>query len=158
MWSGSLISALLGTVLPGPGTIYLEQDIQFKKPVRLGDTITLTIIVKDKRKDKPTAIFDCKGVNQRGEIVIERVATVLAPMEKIRVERAHLPPIEIYNHDHFEAIIKACRCMGAIRTAIVHPVSSNVSTNFIGHFVPYKAESYMVSCNALPCVNSLLIH
>ncbi|MFA1386101.1 bifunctional enoyl-CoA hydratase/phosphate acetyltransferase [Legionella pneumophila] len=126
MWSGSLISALLGTVLPGPGTIYLEQDIQFKKPVRLGDTITITLMVKDKHTNKPIVIFGCKGINQRGETVIEGLVTVLAPTEKMRVARAHLPPIEIYNHDRFEAIIKTCRCMAAVRTAIVHPVTSNV--------------------------------
>ncbi|HAT7823902.1 TPA: bifunctional enoyl-CoA hydratase/phosphate acetyltransferase [Legionella pneumophila] len=126
MWSGSLISALLGTVLPGPGTIYLKQDIEFRKPVRLGDTITITVIVKNKHTDKPVVIFDCKGVNQRGETVIEGLATVLAPTEKIRVARTQLPHIEIHRHDRFEAIIKACRCMGAIRTAIVHPVSASL--------------------------------
>ncbi|HAT9776990.1 TPA: bifunctional enoyl-CoA hydratase/phosphate acetyltransferase [Legionella pneumophila subsp. pneumophila] len=126
MWSGSLISTLLGTVIPGPGTIYLKQDIQFKKPVRLGDTLTITIIVKDKGANKPRVIFNCKGVNQHGETVIEGLATVLAPTKKVRVARTHLPSIEIHNHDRFEAIIKTCRCMGAIRTAIVHPVTANI--------------------------------
>ncbi|HHI9467124.1 TPA: bifunctional enoyl-CoA hydratase/phosphate acetyltransferase [Legionella anisa] len=126
MWSGSLISALLGTILPGPGTIYLEQDIKFKKPVRIGDNITITLIVQDKRADKPIVTFDCKGVNQRGEIVIEGLARVLAPTKKIRVPRANLPHIEIHNHDRFQAIIQSCQCMGAIRTAIVHPVKANV--------------------------------
>ncbi|MDW9174903.1 bifunctional enoyl-CoA hydratase/phosphate acetyltransferase, partial [Legionella pneumophila] len=126
MWSGSLISTLLGTIIPGPGTIYLKQDIQFKKPVRLGDTLTITIIVKDKGANKPRVIFNCKGVNQHGETVIEGLATVLAPTKKVRVARTHLPSIEIHNHDRFEAIIKACRCMGAVRTAIVHPVSMSV--------------------------------
>lgn len=50
MWTGGLISALLGTALPGPGTIYLGQDLKFKKPVHLGDTITITITVIDKEK------------------------------------------------------------------------------------------------------------
>ncbi|KTD53898.1 bifunctional enoyl-CoA hydratase/phosphate acetyltransferase [Legionella quateirensis] len=126
MWSGSLISTLLGTVIPGPGTIYLKQDIQFKKPVRLGDTLTITIIVKDKGANKPRVIFNCKGVNQHGETVIEGLATVLAPTKKVRVARTHLPSIEIHNHDRFEAIIKTCRCMSAIRTAIVHPVTANI--------------------------------
>lgn len=132
MWSGSLISALLGTILPGPGTIYLEQDIKFKKPVRIGDNITITLIVQDKRPDKPIVTpivtFNCKGVNQRGEIVIEGLATVLAPTKKIRVPRATLPHIEIHNHDRFQAIIQSCQCMETIRTAIVHPVKANVLT------------------------------
>jgi phosphate acetyltransferase len=59
MWTGSLISALLGTVLPGPGTIYLEQDIKFKKPARIGDTVFVTLVVRDKRADKPIVTFDC---------------------------------------------------------------------------------------------------
>lgn len=126
MWSGSLISALLGTVLPGPGTIYLEQDIKFKKPVRIGDNITITLMVQDKFPDKPIVIFNCKGVNQRGEIVIEGLATVLAPTKKIRVAKADLPHIEIHNHDRFKAIIESCKDMKPIRTAIVHPVKANV--------------------------------
>ena len=42
MWGASLISALLGTRLPGPGTIYLEQTLRFRRPVAVGDTITLS--------------------------------------------------------------------------------------------------------------------
>lgn len=51
MWSGGLISTVLGTELPGPGTIYLEQDMKFKKPVRLGDEVTVRVSVKSKRED-----------------------------------------------------------------------------------------------------------
>ncbi|CEK11556.1 bifunctional enoyl-CoA hydratase/phosphate acetyltransferase [Legionella hackeliae] len=126
MWLGSLISALLGTVLPGPGTIYLEQDIKFKKPVRIGDNITITLIVHDKGTDKPIVVFDCKGVNQRGETVFAGLATVLAPIKKIRVQRVNLPEIEIHNHDRFQAIIQSCEGMAAIKTAVVHPVKSVV--------------------------------
>ena len=59
MWSGSLISTLLGTVLPGPGTIYLEQNIKFKRPVRIGDTLTITLTVQDKFKEKAFVTFNC---------------------------------------------------------------------------------------------------
>ncbi|WED42396.1 bifunctional enoyl-CoA hydratase/phosphate acetyltransferase [Legionella cardiaca] len=155
MWSGSLISALLGTVLPGPGTVYLEQDIKFRKPVRIGDNITITLIVRDKFPHKAIVTFECKGVNQRGEIVIEGLATVLAPTKKIRVARADLPSIEIHNHDRFQAIIRSCQDMKAIRTAIVHPVKANVLTAvadavkaelilpiLIGPMVKIKAAAY----------------
>ncbi|MCW8399432.1 bifunctional enoyl-CoA hydratase/phosphate acetyltransferase [Legionella sp. PATHC038] len=126
MWSGSLISALLGTVLPGPGTIYLKQEIEFKKPVRIGDAITVTLIVRDKGTDKPIVTFDCKGVNQRGEVVVKGVAVVLAPIQKIRVARTQLPQVVIHRPDPFRRIIKSCKCIPAIRTAVVHPVQASV--------------------------------
>ncbi len=124
MWLGSLISALLGTLLPGPGTIYLEQSIKFKKPVRIGDTITVTLLVHDKRSDKPIVTFDCKGVNQHGETVVEGLATVLAPTKKIRLARAQLPHIEVHQ-DRFHDIIQSCEGTQAIFTAVVHPVKAS---------------------------------
>lgn len=126
MWSGALISTLLGTVLPGPGTIYLEQDIQFRKPVRIGDNLILTIIVRDKNPENHEVSFDCKGVNQKGEIVIEGLAKVIAPTKKLRVPRTELPHVEIHNHDHFNATIESCRNLPPIKTAVVHPVTANV--------------------------------
>ena len=45
MWSGALISTVLGTQLPGPGTIYLGQSLRFLKPVGLGDTVAVTLTV-----------------------------------------------------------------------------------------------------------------
>lgn len=126
MWAGSLIPALLGTVMPGPGTVYLEQDIRFKNPVRIGDTITMTLTVRDKRSDQPVVSLDCMGVNQLGDVIIEGLATVLAPTKKIRIERTHLPDVEIHNHDRFHSIIESCQNLAAIRTAVVHPVKAVV--------------------------------
>ncbi|KTC74495.1 bifunctional enoyl-CoA hydratase/phosphate acetyltransferase [Legionella birminghamensis] len=125
MWTGGLISALLGTALPGPGTIYLGQDLKFKKPVHLGDTITITITVIDKEKEKPIVVFNCMGKNQQGETVVEGVARVLAPTKKLKVARARLPDIEIHNHDRFEPIIRSCQAIGPIRTLVVHPVKAS---------------------------------
>jgi len=125
IWTASLISALLGTVMPGVGTIYLEQDIKFKKPVRIGDTITVTAIVRDKRPDKLIVALDCKAVNQRGEIVADGLATVLAPKDKLRVARATLPNIVVPRDSHFHTIIKSCQNLEALCTAIVHPVQAD---------------------------------
>ena len=49
LWGGALISSLLGNVLPGPGTVYRRQDLRFFRPVFVGDTVTLTITVTDKK-------------------------------------------------------------------------------------------------------------
>ena len=51
MWGGSLISTVLGTQLPGPGTIYVDQSLHFHRPVGLGDTITVTAKVPIGRRD-----------------------------------------------------------------------------------------------------------
>ena len=126
MWSGALISTLLGTVLPGPGTIYLEQDIQFKKPVHIGDNLTITIIVSNKNPTKKTVDFNCVGVNQKREKVIEGFAKVLAPTKKIRMVRTEPPHVEIQNHDQFNETIASCRDLPPVKTAIVHPVTAQV--------------------------------
>ncbi|MCL9684681.1 bifunctional enoyl-CoA hydratase/phosphate acetyltransferase [Legionella maioricensis] len=126
MWSGALISTLLGTVLPGPGTIYLEQDIQFKKPVHIGDNLIITITVSNKNPDTKTVEFNCVGVNQKGEKVIEGLAKVLAPTKKIRIARTEPPHVEIHNHDKFNETIASCRNLPPIKTAIVHPVTAHV--------------------------------
>lgn len=122
IWTASLISALLGTVIPGLGTIYLGQDIKFKKPVRIGDNITVTAVVRDKRPDKLIVTLDCMAVNQRGEVVADGLATVLAHKDKLRLERTALPNIIIPRHDRFHTIIESCKGLEALRTAVVHPV------------------------------------
>ena len=53
MWGAALISALLGTRLPGPGTIYLEQTLRFRRPVMLGDTITVSVTATDQGRRAP---------------------------------------------------------------------------------------------------------
>ena len=52
MWGASLISTLLGTRLPGPGTIYLEQTLRFRRPVTLGDTITVSVTATEKDPER----------------------------------------------------------------------------------------------------------
>src|SRR5215469_16276506 len=67
MWGGALISTVLGTELPGPGAIYLGQSLQFRLPVRLGDTITVSVRVVEKNTEKHRVTLDCQAKNQKGE-------------------------------------------------------------------------------------------
>lgn len=77
MLAGGLISAVLGTKLPGEGTIYLEQNLKFKKPVYFGDTLTATATVdKIIHVEKGIYHLDTVVTNQRGENVIEGYAVV----------------------------------------------------------------------------------
>lgn len=77
MLAASLISATLANDLPGPGTVYLSQSIQFKAPVYPGDTVTAVIEVKSVREDKPIATLTTTCVNQDNITVIEGEAVVL---------------------------------------------------------------------------------
>ena len=72
-----LISAVLGTKLPGEGTIYLGQELKFKKPVFLNDEITAIVELIELREEKHIAIFKSICVNQKGEEVITGTSTVL---------------------------------------------------------------------------------
>jgi acyl dehydratase len=94
MWSGSLISAALATVMPGPGTVYLEQSLAFKRPVKLDDTLTVTLSVLRKER-RNRVVFQCEVLNQNGEKVVTGEAKVVAPSEKISLRKPRLPKITI---------------------------------------------------------------
>ncbi len=77
MLTGSFISSVLGTRLPGEGTIYLEQNFKFKKPVYIGDTCTATVeVIEIINADKGIYKLDTKIVNQNGELVTDGYAVV----------------------------------------------------------------------------------
>ena len=98
MWGASLISTLLGTRLPGPGTIYLGQTLSFRRPVTIGDTITVSVTVASKDPERGRVVLDCRCVNQRGDTVIDGKASVLAPTEKVRRPRFVLPDVSLQEH------------------------------------------------------------
>lgn len=121
MWGGSLVSTVLGTQLPGPGTIYLGQDFTFLMPVALGDTVTVTVTAKEKRPEKHIVVFGCRCVNQRGEEVMIGTAVTMAPTEKIRRPRVTLPEVQLRRHDKYQQFIDRCTKLGPVATAVVHP-------------------------------------
>lgn len=123
MWTGALVSAVLGTKLPGPGTIYLGQDLKFLKPVSPGDTITATVTVKEKRPEKHIVLLDTICTNQHGVQVLSGTATVIAPATTIEWPRARVPDVSIRRHDRYDAFVMDARSRPAISAAIVHPCS-----------------------------------
>lgn len=76
MLSGSLFSAVLANDLPGQGSIYLGQTLQFVAPVFVGDEVTARVTVIAVREDKPIVTLETVCVNQRNEVVIKGEATV----------------------------------------------------------------------------------
>ncbi|MBU8542743.1 bifunctional enoyl-CoA hydratase/phosphate acetyltransferase [Roseomonas sp. ROY-5-3] len=124
MWTGALVSAVLGTRLPGPGTIYLGQELRFLKPVSPGDVVTATVTVREKRDAKRIVLLDTVCTNQKGENVLEGVATVIAPANAIAWPRTELPEISIRRHDRYDAFIERARGGQMLAAGIVHPCST----------------------------------
>ncbi len=122
MWGGALISAVLGTQLPGPGTIYLNQSLSFLRPVGLGDKVLVRVTVKEKITDKKQILLECECLNQDGEFIITGEARVIAPNEKVRRPRVILPEVHLHEHGaHYEKLLESTKDISPIRVAVVHP-------------------------------------
>ncbi len=122
MWGGALISALLGTQFPGPGTIYVSQDLHFTRPVRVGDTLTVTATVVRKIDERKQVELDCQAVNQKGEMVLHGLARVLAPTSKVRVARPHAPQIQLFDPQaRLRDLLALGQGLAPACCAVVHP-------------------------------------
>lgn len=94
MFSGALISAAVACTLPGPGTIYVGQTMQFTRPVKLGDTLTVRLEILEKLPKNRVRIAT-NVFNQNDEQVVAGEAEVLAPRREETVKLKELPPISI---------------------------------------------------------------
>ncbi|MDH4039176.1 MAG: MaoC/PaaZ C-terminal domain-containing protein [Gammaproteobacteria bacterium] len=95
MLTGAIISAALAMELPGPGTVYLSQSLKFRLPVKPGDTITVALEVTGKQDRRQVVTLDCRASNQAGKVVATGTAEVIAPAQKLRIERPPLPQVGI---------------------------------------------------------------
>jgi phosphate acetyltransferase len=118
-----MISAVLDTRLPGPGTVYLGQDLEFWKEIVTGDKITATVTLMSKESDGRTLVFDTRCVNQQGEPVLVGKARVRAPIERISWTENLPPDVSLQRHDRFDAIVAEARSLPMVKTALVHPCS-----------------------------------
>jgi phosphotransacetylase len=121
MLGGSLFSTVLGTVLPGPGTIYLGQNLHFRRPVKPGDALTAKVVVREKHSDKNRVVLDCVCTNQDGKEVISGSAEVIAPSEKVRRERMARPEVSLVHHAAYDHLLARAAGLPPLPTAVVHP-------------------------------------
>ncbi|MGZ4759917.1 MAG: bifunctional enoyl-CoA hydratase/phosphate acetyltransferase [Acidimicrobiales bacterium] len=120
-WVAALVPTILATVLPGPGTIYRSQSLRFADEVHAGDAITMTLTVTEKHDDDRTVLLDCLAVNQRGRAVLTGVAEVVAPTEHRAGRPGVSPDVVFHDHQHYEALIEACRGQEPVPTAVAYP-------------------------------------
>lgn len=97
MWTGALISAAIATQLPGPGSVYRSQTLNFKHPVKIGDRVTVTLTVSEIKARLNLLVLDCEAHNQHGKLVAKGVAEVIVPTQKQSLAPGRLPEIIVKN-------------------------------------------------------------
>lgn len=94
MFSGALISAAIACQLPGPGSIYLSQNLRFSRPVKLGDNLRVQLEVLEKRP-KGRVLLATRVFNQKGEQVVDGEAEVMAPRSAQTLEMPAMPQVAV---------------------------------------------------------------
>jgi phosphate acetyltransferase len=124
MLGGALISTVLGTELPGPGTIYLGQTLKFLKPVHIGDTLSVTVTVTALDAATRKVRLTTRCVDQDGDVVIDGQAEVIAPADKLRILRTGLPELLMADKNlRYDQLLKAAKGLPKIKMGVVHPCS-----------------------------------
>jgi len=107
MLTAGYISAILGNQLPGPGTIYLGQELKFLAPVFIGDTVTVRVEVAELMPEKNRVRLKTTCTNQDGKLVLTGEALVMAPKQPVNV----VTPMKVAGN--YEASLPAQREVGA---------------------------------------------
>jgi len=124
MWVGSLISSVLGNVLPGPGTLYRQQFFDFVGRAHVGDVIKIQVKLLEKL-ESPEVLFETNVSKLNGDLIASGRAVVNAPTEHVSLSSQELPPLLLEEHDHFKRLIDAAKKLEPMPTAVVCPDDSN---------------------------------
>ncbi len=106
MFVGSLISAVLGTQLPGPGTLYRRQTLEFHTRAHAGEEVIAAVEVLDKADDGAVRLRTTVSRASDGELIVSGEALVQAPAEKFDQDAIEMPGLIVQRHRHFEAMLE----------------------------------------------------
>lgn len=149
MWAGALISSLLGNEFPGPGTVYLEQTLKFKRPIRVGDTLTVTLEVLQKIDATREVRLQCSVLNQKAEMVVSGEALVQAPAQRITRPRTSLPTLMLFDPEaRLRAWIDSLSGYPPIRCGVVHPCDESSLRGALDAFQAGLIEPVIVAPKA----------
>ena len=115
-WTTSLFSTLIGSTLPGLGSVIQGAATHYHRPISIGETVTATVAVKEIRPDQGVVLLDCRCTNASGALVADASIEVAAPSTKIRRER---------EEHRLEELVERCRGLKPMPTAVVHPCSAD---------------------------------
>jgi len=128
MFMASLISAVLGTQLPGPGTLYRRQVLDFDARAHAGEEVMVRVEVLDKHANGAGGIVRLKTeVRRLGDdaVVLSGEAEVIAPTESVDRDGVDVPGLLVQRHRHFETLLARARPLPALPTAVVCPDEEN---------------------------------
>jgi len=125
MFVAALLSAVLGNLLPGPGTIYRRQSLTFHAQARAGDELRTRVTVTAKHPDGSVTLdTDVRRVGD-DRVILTGEAVVQAPTAKLRFDDIEVPGLLVQRHRHFEAILRRAEPLPALITAVVCPDEAN---------------------------------
>lgn len=170
VWGGNLIAAVFNAKLPGPGSQYVDQTLNFLRSIEFGDKLKVTVTVKAKDPQTRMVTFDCECINQHDDLVINGTAHVIAPTQKLRCAATLLPQVSVYEpgKKHLELIERAGKIKGRIKTAIVQATKIEVIQSAIEAYeanlidpifiapkdrLKEEAEIYGISLKGFKCID-----
>ena len=124
LWVGSLISAVLGNELPGPGTIYRSQALTFHAQAHAGDQLVARVQLKAKGNGRQV-VFDTSVSLADGTLIADGEAVVIAPDNDNSFEAHKIPGLTVQKHVHFDAMLERAEPLDPIPTAVVAPEEPN---------------------------------
>lgn len=126
MFVGALVSAVLGNLLPGAGTLYRAQSLVFHSRAHAGDELLSRVTVTDKN-EKTCTVTLATEVRRIGDdaLILSGVAEVEAPRRKISYSSHDLPGLIVQRHRHFEKLLKKAAPLPALVTAVICPEEPN---------------------------------
>lgn len=125
MFVASLISGVLGNQMPGPGTLYRHQTLDFHARAHAGEELICQVEVLEKRPDGTLRLSTVVRRLADDEVILTGEADVIAPREKFDRDDIEVPGLIVQSHRHFEALLERARPLPAIATAVVCPDDPN---------------------------------
>jgi len=125
MFVASLLSAVLGSRLPGPGTLNRRQALEFHQQVREGDELITRVTVLSKAANGEVTL--ATEIRRAGDaaLVLSGEAVVIAPIFKFDRDDIEVPGLIVQRHRHFDAFLETARPLPALVTAVVCPEETN---------------------------------
>lgn len=125
MFVASLISAVLGTVLPGPGTLYRRQSLVFHSRAHAGDDLLCRVQVTGTSEDGSVTLETTVTRPADGTLILSGEAEVLAPRQKFDRDDIEVPGLLVQRHRHFEALVERARQLPPLPVAVICPHDAN---------------------------------